>query len=295
MYLLVHMEVHFREYVLLWVILQVYSRYVFQCTQNKVMNESVDLFGFFKNHDDILTDAAYVVVLGMVGVFLLHRLAKRFIYPQLRTTRWLAAVFGTLYMVVLAVTTLIALDAMNYDVESATELTVLLLIVIATLIFLILPYLPTLPYKKGDVVEILGRFGSIETITPFQTKLLTFDGKLITVLNSHVLGSDVYNHDATPNLRIDLKLELSPESNVEQAIAMLERGFDADERILEDPASIVYVINVDPQRIEIQGYCWTTNANWLPTRSDLWIQVLLELESLSDVSLALPKREIHMT
>jgi hypothetical protein len=117
-----------------------------------------------------------------------------------------AAAFGTLYMVVLAVTTLIALDAMNYDVESATELTVLLLIVVATLIFLILPYLPTLPYKKGDVVEIMGRFGSIEAITPFQTKLLTFDGKLITVSNTQVLGSDIYNHDATPNLRIDLKL-----------------------------------------------------------------------------------------
>ena len=103
------------------------------------MNESADIFSFFRNHDDILTDAAYVVVPGMVGVFLLHRLAKRFISPHLRSTRWIATIFGTLYMVVLAITTLIALDAMQYDVEIATELTVLLLIVVATVLFLILP------------------------------------------------------------------------------------------------------------------------------------------------------------
>jgi hypothetical protein len=259
------------------------------------MNESADLFGFLRNHDDILTDAAYVVVLGMAGVYLLHRLVKRFIYPHLRSTRWLAAVFGTLYVVVLAVTILIALDAMQYDVETATELTVLLLIVVATALFVILPYLPTLPYKKGDVVETLGTFGCVDSITPFQTKVLTFDGKLITVSNTQVLGSDIYNHDATPNLRIDLKLELSPESNVEQAVAMLERVFDADDRILKEPAAVVYVMNVNPQRIEIEGYGWATNENWFPTRSDLWIQVLRELASLSDVSLALPKREIHMT
>ena len=42
------------------------------------MNESTDLFGFLSNHDDILTDAAYVVALGMAGVYLLHRLVKRF-------------------------------------------------------------------------------------------------------------------------------------------------------------------------------------------------------------------------
>jgi small conductance mechanosensitive channel len=198
-------------------------------------------------------------------------------------------------VVVLAVTTVIALDAMGYDVETATELTVLLLIIVATLLFFILPYLPTLPYRKGDVVEILGTFGTVDTITPFQTKFLTFDGKLITVSNTHVLGSDIYNHDATPTLRIHLKLELSPESNVELAVAMLERVFDVDDRILEDPAPTVYVINVDPQRIEVDGYGWTTNENWLPTQSDLWIQVLRELASLSDVSPALPKREIHMT
>jgi small-conductance mechanosensitive channel len=151
-----------------------------------------------------------------------------------------------------------------------------------------------LTYRKGDVVNIAGTFGTIDAITPFQTTILTFDGKLITISNTHVLGSKIQNQNATPNLRIDLTLELNPESNVEQAVAMLERVFHADERILEDPAPVVYVINVDPQRIKIVGFGWTTNDNWLPTRSDLWIKALREMASLSDVSLALPKREIHL-
>jgi hypothetical protein len=47
------------------------------------MNEPFDLFGLFRNHDVIITDAAYFVVLGMACVLLLNRFFKRFIYPHL--------------------------------------------------------------------------------------------------------------------------------------------------------------------------------------------------------------------
>jgi len=258
------------------------------------MNESVDLYELLRGYGDIFRDAAYFVIIGIVGVLLLHRLAKRFIFPRLRATRVLTVIFTMLYVAVLAVVTLLMLDAMGYHVAEAAELVVLLMVVVATLLFLILPYLPTLPYRQGDVVDVAGTFGSIEAITPFQTKILTFDGKLISVLNSRVLASNINNYYATPNLRVELVLELSPESNVEQALAMLERVLGADERILQSPAPSVYVFNVDPQRIKVAGFGWATNADWFPTRSDLWIQVLREMENLPAVSLALPKREIHL-
>jgi len=258
------------------------------------MNEPADLYELLHGYGDIFRDAAYFVIGGIVGVLILHRLTKRFIFPRLHSTRFLTVVFSMLYVVVLVVASLLTLEAMGYDVDAATELVVLVLVVAATLLFLVLPYLPTLPYRKGDVVDVAGTFGSIEAITPFQTKILTFDGKLISVLNSRVLASNINNYYATPNLRVELVLELSPESNVEQAIAMLERVLGADERILQSPASGVFVLNVDPQRTKVFGFGWTTNENWFKTRSDLWIQVLRELESMPDVSLALPKREIHL-
>ncbi|MFC1681351.1 mechanosensitive ion channel family protein [Pseudomonadota bacterium] len=258
------------------------------------MNEPVNLLDLLQGYGDIFRDAAYLLIVGIVGVFLLHRLAKRFIFPHFQSTRLLTVVFTMLYLVVLVVTSLLTLEALGYDVDAAAELVILLLVVVATLLFLILPYLPTLPYRKGDVVDIAGTFGAIETVTAFQTKILTFDGKLISLLNSRVLASNISNYYATPTLRVELTLELNPQSNVEQAVTMLERVLVADERILESPASGVYVLNVDPQRIKVTGFGWTTNENWFRTRSDLWIQVLRELESSPGVSLALPKREIHL-
>jgi small conductance mechanosensitive channel len=258
------------------------------------MNESVNLLDLLQGYGDIFRDAAYLLIVGILGVFLLHRLAKRFISPHFQSTRLLTVTFTMLYVVVLVVASLLTLEALGYDVDAAAELVILLLVVVATLLFLILPYLPTLPYRKGDVVDIAGTFGAIESITAFQTKILTFDGKLVSLLNSRVLASNISNYYATPNLRVELTLELNPESNVEQAVAMLERILEADERILESPASGVYVLNVDPQRIKVSGFGWTANENWFQTRSDLWIQVLRELESSPDISLALPKREIHL-
>jgi len=258
------------------------------------MNESVDLLELLQGHGDLFRDAAYLVVAGIVGVVVLHLLTKKFIFPHLRSTRLLTVVFGVLYVVVLLVVSLLSLEAMGYVVDATAELMGLLLLVVATLLFLVLPYLPTLPYRIGDVVDVAGTFGSIEAITPFQTNILTFDGKLISVLNSRVLASNINNYYATPNLRVELMLELSPESNVEQAITMLERVLGADERILQSPAPSVYVFNVDPQRIKVAGFGWAANDDWFPTRSDLWIQVLQEMENLPKVSLALPKREIHL-
>lgn len=258
------------------------------------MNEPVNLLELLQGYGDIFRDAAYLLIVGIVGVFLLHRLAKRFIAPHFQSTRLLTVIFTMLYVVVLVVASLLTLEALGYDVDAAAELVILLLVVVSTLLFMVLPYLPTLPYRKGDVVDIAGTFGAIESITAFQTKILTFDGKLISLLNSRVLGSNISNYYTTPNLRVELTLELNPESHVEQAVTMLERILIADERIQESPAPGVYVFNVDPQRIKIAGFGWTTNENWFRTRSDLWIQVLRELESLPDVSLALPKSEIHL-
>lgn len=97
------------------------------------MSKTVEPFGLLSGYTDIFTDAVYVVVAGLVGVYLLQRLTKRFIYRHLRSTRFFGAIFGTLYFLVLGVTTRIALDEMGYNVQNASELMILLVIVVATL------------------------------------------------------------------------------------------------------------------------------------------------------------------
>lgn len=183
---------------------------------------------------------------------------------------------------------------MGYEVGATAELVILVVLVLATLLFLILPYLPTLPYRVGDVVDIAGTLGIVDSLTLFQTKILTFDGKLIAILNSRILASNISNYFATPNLRVELTLDLSPGSNVEQALAMLARVLESDARIVQDPAADVYVLSVDPQRIRVAGFGWAANEEWFATSSDLWMKVLRELESLPDVAMALPKSEVHL-
>jgi hypothetical protein len=63
-------------------------------------------------------------------------------------------------------------------------------------------YLPTLPFKVGDTVQVGGRLGKVEATTVLNTRLRTFDGKTVFMPNRKILNEDVINYHFTPERQI---------------------------------------------------------------------------------------------
>jgi small conductance mechanosensitive channel len=74
------------------------------------------------------------------------------------------------------------------------------------LMVLFRPYIPSLPYKVGNVVQAGGLLGVVEATTFLNTRLKAFDGKTVFILNSKILNDNVINYHFTPNRQIRLSV-----------------------------------------------------------------------------------------
>jgi len=66
------------------------------------------------------------------------------------------------------------------------------------------------PFKVGDIVEVDGYLGEIREIGIRNTKIKTFDNRVVTIPNSSILKSDIVNYNLPDDIvRVSLKLGVS--------------------------------------------------------------------------------------
>jgi hypothetical protein len=66
--------------------------------QSTMMQQASNLLGEVGNYGFLIVDSLYLIVLGMVVIFCLHKLASVFLYPNIKNNRLLRVIFGTLYV-----------------------------------------------------------------------------------------------------------------------------------------------------------------------------------------------------
>lgn len=97
------------------------------------------------------------------------------------------------------------------------------------------------PYKIGDYVEVAGVGGSVKDVTLFYTEMNTPDNRQIIVPNGQAWGDVITNYSAYPTRRCDFTFSASYADDIEKVVGVLREVFDADERVMKDPALFVEV------------------------------------------------------
>lgn len=97
------------------------------------------------------------------------------------------------------------------------------------------------PYKIGDYVEVAGTSGSVKEVTLFYTELNTPDNKQIIVPNGQAWGDVITNYSAYPTRRCDFVFSAAYGDDIETVQTVLRKLFEADERVLKEPAVFVEV------------------------------------------------------
>jgi len=260
---------------------------------------------FIKSHSDeiaqqvgeygyIVGDSLYLIVLGMLAVYLLHTLASKFLYPYLPNARLPRVIFGAMYVLVLVVTVLIALKKIGFDTGAIGPVAIVLVLVAAVVIYFLIPFMPRLPFMPGHMIETGGVTGIVDSISSFHTTLRKFDGNIVFLPNALVMASRIQNFSYTPTRRIELKLRLAagcePESAEQQLLAVVA----TDTRVLADPAPVIYAIGADASGVDLVLYCWANNADFMAAQSDLWLQLVKLARDGQEFKLAIPGQEVQL-
>ncbi len=186
------------------------------------------------------------------------------------------------------------LKKLGFDVSVIGKISILSVLVGAVGIFFLLPFLPRLPFKIGHMVEINGILGTVDNISTYHTTVRKFDGTMVFIPNTAVMGGNIMNYHDIPTRRIEMNIAISVTSDITTAKEIFLKIMVDDERVLKEPAPVLFVTDADANGIKISTYCWVDNGDWLSARSDLWIKVQDAFMHNSQLSMARRQEEIYL-
>ena len=243
----------------------------------------------------IIVHSLYYLIVAIILIVLVHKFAQKILYPRLANKRFAIVLILALQTLVLVTALLLVLGQLGFDISITAPVALLLVITAAVMIFFIAPLLPSLPFKLGNMVEIEDVQGNVDAVTPVFTHIQTFDGRTVFIPNTLIWSKKIVNYHFTPNRRVELKLNVSPDHSLADAFAVLTDIMRSDERVLDDPAPATRINSARADGVDMVGLCWVKNADFLGARSDLYIKVVNATQSDAGISLSLEGRRVVLS
>ena len=149
------------------------------------------------------------------------------------------------------------------------------------------------PLKVDEFVEAGSVSGTVVEITLFTTLLKTPDGVFISAPNSQIWNSAIKNYSRNPTRRLDIKVGIAYDDDVDAALEFLKKLVASDPRVLKDPEPMSFVATLGESSVDLTARGWVATADFWPTFFDLTRKSKTELEA-AGFSIPFPQRDLHI-
>lgn len=142
------------------------------------------------------------------------------------------------------------------------------------------------PYQVGDFVEISGMQGTVREIGILSTKLVTIDGRLISIPNSQAVSGSITNFSTEEDRRVVLSVSASYDDDIEKVKAA------QDPRVLPIEPVFARVSSYGDNAIEYTLRFWVKNADYW----SVYFDVLENVKRVFDedgISMTYPHLVVH--
>jgi small conductance mechanosensitive channel len=259
-----------------------------------IAQQTTEIVEQVNEYGSMIINGLYLIIGGMLAVYLLYKLASKAIYPHVKDTRHVKVIFGTLYVLVLVITALLAFKQLGFDVNTIGKIVLTCVLIGAVVVFFLVPFFPRLPFKTGHMVELKGVLGIVESISAFHTKIRKLDGTMAFIPNSSIMTSEILNYSHIPIRRIEMQLSVNVDCDLEQSKKLFLRIMNEDKRVMNDPTPTVNLVSANAAGVDILAFCWAKNEDWFGARSDLWLKVVDGFMSEDRVAMSLPQQEVYV-
>lgn len=149
------------------------------------------------------------------------------------------------------------------------------------------------PFSKGDVVEVAGVTGKVNEVRIFSTILTTPDNKQIIIPNGQVASDTITNYTANDQRRVDLVFGVGYDDDLKTARDVLTRLCADHPKILEEPATSIFVLNLGDSSVDFAVRPWARTEDYWTVWGDLLEQGKLELEA-AGCNIPYPQTDVHL-
>jgi small-conductance mechanosensitive channel len=151
--------------------------------------------------------------------------------------------------------------------------------------------------RLGDMVTVDGRYGAVSKVTSRYVVVRSLDGVEAIVPNETLVTTTVLNHSySTRNVRLAVQVQISYDSDIDRALALMEEAGRSHERVLKMPdPPTAFLVSFGDNGIVLELGVWIAD----PERGQLNLKSALNREVLkafgaNGIRLPFPQRDVRI-
>lgn len=148
------------------------------------------------------------------------------------------------------------------------------------------------PFRVGEAITAGTVTGVVQAIGLFTTELLQYDGLYVMVPNNELWNKPIINFSRMPTRRFELLVGIAYSDSIEDARKELLAIADADIRVLDEPAPVVFVSALADSWVTIGMRVWCNTEDYLGVS---WALTEAAKTRFAEVGLTIPfpQREVR--
>ena len=127
----------------------------------------------------------------------------------------------------------------------------------------------TKPFKKGDVIMINGKEGTVQSIRLFNTKILTFNNEEVIIPNCDILSETLVNESNMPLRRVELSFYLAYSADADAVRKEILAGLEECENVISSPSPSVGLDSFGERAVKCTAYAWAARENYAAAKTDV--------------------------
>ncbi len=150
--------------------------------------------------------------------------------------------------------------------------------------------------KPGDVIEVGGTYGRVNSLGARYASVITRDGMEYLIPNEELIINPVVNWSfSNRNIRIRLPLGVSYDADVEQAMALVIEAIGETERALAEPKPSCLLLGFGDSAIDLEGRFWIQDPEhgMGNVRSEVLLRIWHKFKD-NGIEIPYPQRELRL-
>lgn len=149
------------------------------------------------------------------------------------------------------------------------------------------------PFDTGDVINVAGTVGKVETMNLLSTQLRSPDNQLVIVPNNSVWGGIITNITGITQRRVDMVFGIGYNDDIDKAQKILEEIVNGHELVLKEPEAIVKLHELADSSVNFICRPWVSPGDYWNVYWDITREVKRRFDA-GNISIPFPQRDVHI-
>ncbi|MBL6729961.1 MAG: mechanosensitive ion channel family protein [Bacteroidia bacterium] len=149
------------------------------------------------------------------------------------------------------------------------------------------------PFKVGDIIEIDGVKGTVQSITILYTMISTPENNTAVLPNGQVANNKVLNFTKENNRRIDLSVGIAYDQDIDKAKKVIAEALHSVPSILKDPEPFIGVLGFGDSSVNIVFRPYSKSIDYMEAYFAANEAVKKALDS-HQIEMPFPQRDVHI-